>query len=180
MRLYLTVHFIWLLVCINLNHKSNISLELLNHWNRLFLISFSLLFYRLRIIIISTRCLSSFCQSLNRCLLAAIKHEQMEQLNLDTDLLVPFYQVVLVSGESVNQEHTFPVLLLYLLFHKLDNNFGRDQLAQSHWLLDQFFMSAVFFHFLSQQITCTNVVETKLLWDFSALSSLSWAAASQD
>ena len=107
-------------------------MELLNHWNRLFLISFSLLFYRLRIVIISARCLSSFCQSLKRCLLAAVKHKEMEQLNLDTDLLVPFYQVVLVSGESVNQEHTFPVLLLDLLFHKLDNNFGRDQLAQSH------------------------------------------------
>ena len=73
----------------------------------------------------------------------------MEQLDLDSDLLVPFYKVFLVSGESIDQEDPFPIFLLDLVFHKLDNDFGRDQLAQSHWLLDQFFMSAVFFHFFS-------------------------------
>ena len=117
MRLYLTVHLIRLLVCIDLNHKPSIPLELLNHWNRLLLICFSLLLYRLRIVIVSARCLSSFCQSLQRCLFAAVKHEKMEQLDLDTDLFVPFYKVVLVSGESVDQEDAFPILLLDLMFH---------------------------------------------------------------
>jgi hypothetical protein len=40
-------------------------------------------------------------------------------------------------------------------------------------------VSAVLFHFPSQQITCTNVTETEFLCDFSALSALSRSTASQ-
>ena len=87
----------------------------------------------------------------------------MEQLNLNTDLLVPFHQVVLVSGKTVNQEHALPVALFDFVFHQLYDNFSRYELAQSHRFFNQFFMSAVFFHFLSQKIAGTNVMETELL-----------------
>lgn len=86
--------------------------------------------------------------------------QQAVEINLGSQHLIPFGQVLFVSGESIQKKYALAVMILNSLFNQGYNDLARNQLAINNMLGNELGMGASL-GLLSKQIANADVDESE-------------------